>query len=72
MNNHPFEKLFYKALKKSTPDENLVLKEATSLRDKGYPPQEIYDVLKRVHDGLLSDEDQELVAEAMEEVGGYL
>lgn len=45
---HPFAQMFDKALRKSTEDDNLVLEEAEALRKKGYPVQEIYDVLKNL------------------------
>jgi len=69
---HPFAHLFEKALKHSSPQENLVLEEAEALRKKGYRPVEIYSVLEKLHQELLSDRDMALVKEALEEFSTYL
>ena len=64
---HPFEKLFELALKKSTREENYVLNEAEKLKEKGYPVDEIYTVLKKLQNSLIQDADVEIVTEATEE-----
>ncbi len=64
--------MFEKALKKSTPNDNMVLEVAESLRQKGYGVQEIYDVLKKLHRELVRDEDSEIVGEAAEEFSKHL
>ena len=70
--SHPFSTMFEKALKKSTPEDNLVLEEAEALRKKGYSVQEIYDVLDKLHRELIQDRDTEIVGEAVEEFSKYL
>ena len=70
--NHPFEKIFNKALRKSTPEENLVLEEAESLRAKNYSPEEIYSVLTHLRDALIQDKERNIVVEACEEFEKYL
>lgn len=69
---HPFSIMFEKALKKSTPEENLVLEEAEQLRKKGYSVQEIYEVLQELHHELVQDKDIEIVGEAAEEFSKYV
>jgi hypothetical protein len=69
---HPFEKMFDKALKKSTPLDNEVLVVAEKLREKGYSPEEIGTVLKKLHKSLIQPEDSEIVGEALEEFNQYL
>lgn len=69
---HPFEKMFDKALRKSTPEENLVLEEAEALRAKGYSVSEIYDVLLHLRGALVQDKDRAIVNEATEEFSRYL
>lgn len=69
---HPFAKMFTAALRKSTLEENLVLKEAEKLREKGYSPQEIYRVLQSCGAGLIDDMESEIVADAVEEFGEYV
>jgi len=64
---HPFVKIIYQALKKSTEYENLVLEEAEKLRAKGYPELEIREVLLSVRKGLLEEKDIEIMEEALEE-----
>lgn len=66
--SHPFERMFEKALKKSTADDNLVHKEALKLIEKGYHEDEICGVLLKLEKGLIDDNDAELVREAREEV----
>jgi SOS response regulatory protein OraA/RecX len=68
--SHPFEKLFEKALKKSSVDENMVLKEAQKLLEKGYRPEEICTVLKKLEGALIDDGEASIVREAREEVCG--
>lgn len=72
MATHPFEKMFEKALKKSTLDENLVLLEAEDLRRKGYGVDEIHGVLVHLRDSLIGDADVEILKEATEEFSRYL
>ena len=69
---HPFYKILYKALGNSTADDNLVLKEAEKIREKGYSAEEIYGVLQKLREGLLDDADIEIVDEALEEFEGYV
>lgn len=64
--------MFEKALKQSSPEENLVFNEAEMLRTKGYSPLEIYAVLEKLHQELVSDADSEIVGEALEEFRTYL
>lgn len=70
--SHPFSKLFEKALAKSRGDENVVLGEAEKLRERGYSPREIYDVLDTLKKQLIADADVAIVREALEEFGQYL
>jgi hypothetical protein len=65
---HPFEAMFERALKKSTPNENLIVKEAQKLLEKGYRSDEVCGVLLKLEKSLISDSDAELVREAREEV----
>lgn len=69
---HPFSKLFDAALRRSTPEDNQVLKEAEQLRAKGYSAQEIYEVLVKMRQELVRDEDHEVAREAAEEMSRYL
>ncbi|MCD5381852.1 MAG: hypothetical protein LR017_00875 [Candidatus Pacebacteria bacterium] len=69
---HPFTKLFDTALKKSTYEENFVLKEALKIKERGYNPAEIHRVLETLQQGLIDDADAEIVAEAVEEIERYL
>lgn len=69
---HPFSKLFDAALKRSTPTDNHVLKEAELLRAKGYGVEEIYAVLLKMQQELVRDEDHEVAREAAEEMSRYL
>ncbi len=72
MSSHPFEHMFEKALRKSTPEENVVLEEAEALRQKGYSIDEIYAVLTTLKNSLIQDKDISIVAEAAEEFSRYL
>ena len=69
---HPFEKMFYKALKKCTKVHNEVIVVATGLKDKGYSPREIAEVLQKLYKGLIDKEEIELVSEALSEFQHYL
>jgi predicted Zn-ribbon and HTH transcriptional regulator len=68
--SHPFEKLFEKTLKKSTNDDNLVLKEATKLLEKGYKRNEVCGVLSKLEKSLIDENLETIVREAQEEVCG--
>lgn len=70
--SHPFEKMFEKALAKSKGDENHVLGEAEMLRERGYAPREIYDVLVKLKQSLLIEAEEKIVAEAIEEFAQYV
>ncbi len=65
---HPFEKIFEKALKKSTVDENLVTKEAEKVLEKGYRREEVCAVLLKLEKSLIDDTEARIVREAREEV----
>lgn len=67
---HPFSVLFEKALKKSTTEDNLILKEATKLIDKGYRLEEVCSVLLKLEKNLIDDREALLVREAREEMCG--
>jgi hypothetical protein len=69
---HPFEKMFEKALRKSTTDENLVLEQAEDLRQKGYSVEEIYSVLTHLRDALIQDKDRSILVETCDEFEKYL
>jgi len=64
---HPFSKMFEKALKKSSSEENFVLHEAEKLRAKGYSVGEIMKVLEGCRAGRIDDTETEIVEEAIEE-----
>ncbi len=66
--SHPFERMFEKALKKSSPEENLIIKEAAKLIEKGYRAEEVCEVLLKLEKSLIDDAEAELVREAREEV----
>ncbi len=66
---HPFEKMFLSALKKSSVDENVVLKEAEKLIQKGYAPTEVHAVLSKLAAGLIADDEVEIITDALEELG---
>ncbi len=70
--SHPFTRLFDTALNKSSLDNNLVLKEAEKIKEKGYRPEEILGVLNRLHEGLIDDGESEIVGEAVEEFSRYV
>ena len=69
---HPFSVMFEKALKKSTTQDNLVLEVAEDLRKKGYDVHEIYEVLKKLHEELLGDDDVEIIGEVLAEFETYI
>ncbi len=69
---HPFEKILEKAIEKSRGDENHVLGEAEKLKEKGYSPREIYDVLRKLKVSLVSDAEEAIVGEALEEFSQYV
>jgi hypothetical protein len=69
---HPFEKMFDKALKKSTLEYNEVLVEAEKLKTKGYRVEEIATVLTKLHKSLIDKTEAEIVGEAAEEFSRYL
>ncbi len=68
---HPFAKIFERALKKSSPEENFITVEAGKILEKGYSPAEIYMVLKKLQGSLIADEDAAMVEEAIEELNEY-
>ncbi len=70
--SHPFEKMFEKAIAKSRGDENHVLGEAERLMELGYAPLEIYTVLKKLKGALISDSDEAIVGEALEEFSQHV
>lgn len=65
---HPFSTLFENALTKSTPEENLVMKEAEDLLEKGYSIREVSGVLKQMLIGRIDDDESALIREALEAV----
>ena len=69
---HPFEKLFYKALKKSTETHNEVIVVAAGLLGKGYAPKEVAGVLAGLAKGLIDKDDSELTKEAYDYVAASL
>jgi hypothetical protein len=70
--SHPFEKMFDRAIKKSTPLENAVLIEAERLREKGYSAEEIIAVLRKLEKSLIDKDEAEVVGEAVEEFSRYV
>ena len=69
---HPFAQMFEKALKRSSEQENFVLEEARGLRQKGYSPEEIYEVLAQMHREFLSESDREIIGEVLDEFATYM
>lgn len=69
---HPFEKMFDKALAKSTEFDNAVLTEAEKLLEKGYSGFEIGGVLSKLERSLIDRKEAEIVREALEEFKQYL
>ena len=68
---HTFEKLFDKAVRQSTEDENQVCDVAEDLRSRGYNPCEIAEVLKRLEKKLVDASEAALVHEAYELMEGW-
>ncbi len=66
--SHPFEKMFERALKKSSPDENLIVIEAQKLLGKGYREAEVCSVLLKLENSLIDDTEARYVREARNEV----
>lgn len=66
--SHPFEKIFEKALKKNSEEENSVLKEAEKLIEKGYRAEEVCSVIMKLEKSLIDDKDAAIVHEVWEEV----
>ena len=69
---HPFEKMFDKALKESTPFSNEVLIQAEKLKEKGYRGEEIAQVLNKLQKSLIDNNEAEIVGEALEEFRHFL
>ncbi len=67
---HPFISFFDKALKKSTLEENMVLREALKLREKGYRDEEVGEVLRMFTKSLIDDREASIAREALEEFLG--
>jgi hypothetical protein len=65
---HPFEKIFERALKKSSDERNHIAEEAARLIEKGYPAHEVCGVLTKLEKSLIDDREAQLVREACEEV----
>lgn len=65
--SHPFEKMFERALKSGS-DENLVIKEAKKLLDKGYSPKEVCGVLLKLEKSLIDETEAEIIRDAREEI----
>ena len=61
---HPFEKMFSKALQKSSLETNLVFAEAKKLLEKGYRKEEILTVLQKLHKSLIDETEEQIVSEA--------
>ena len=69
---HPFERLLEKQIPNSRGDENAVLGEAERLMEQGYTPKEIYGVLLKLKQSLISPADEAIVAYALEEFSQYV
>jgi len=69
---HPFEKMFDKALAKSTEFDNAVLTEAERLQEKGYSSIEIAGILDKLARSLIDEKEAKIVIEALEEFKHYL
>ena len=67
-----FYKMLYNALQDSTLENNLVLKEAEKIKDKGYSTEEIYGLLQRLQTGLIDEAETEIANEAAEEFSRHL
>jgi len=64
---HPWGRMLDKALRKSKPEDNLVLEKAEELLEKGYRAEEIFEVLLRLEKSLIDDKDAAILKEAVEE-----
>lgn len=69
---HPFEAMFSRALKRSTSETNLVLREAEKLREKGYAPLEILTVLRKMKISRIDETEESIVGEAAEVFESYV
>lgn len=67
---HPFEKMFDAALKKSTPELNVVEKEARKILEKGYRQEEICAVLLKLEKSLIDDREIEIIHDAYTSICG--
>ncbi len=65
---HPFQKIFYRAVKKSTEEENLVYMQAMKILKKGYSPTEILTVLTALQKSLVSDTEGAVVQHAIDTI----
>ena len=65
---HPFQKIFYRAVKKSTEEENLVYMQAMKILKKGYSPTEILTVLTALQKSLISDTESAVVQNAIDTI----
>jgi len=64
--------MIYKKLQDSTLADNLVLKEAVKIKEKGYAVNEINEILLKIREGLLDDSDIEIADDAIEEFSVYV
>jgi len=64
--SHPFTKLFMQALRKSTEEDNLVLKKAEEILGRGYSKEEVVSVLIKLRIGLLDQKEEDIVADALD------
>lgn len=64
---HPWGKMFDRALRQSTLEDNLVFVKAEELREKGYRAEEIAEVLERLRKSLIEEQEEQILAEALEE-----
>jgi hypothetical protein len=64
--SHPFTKIFEKALRKSSLEENFVLEEAKKLCKKGYSFAEVSSVLQKLAQALIDARESEIVHDAEE------
>lgn len=72
---HSFSRIFEQALKKSTPDDNVVLLEAEKIVKKGYSKIEVLGILEKLIRGRIDEDEASILAEARdtlcEEDGGF-
>lgn len=64
---HPWGKMFDRALRKSTREDNRVLEKAEELHEKGYRAEEIAEVLERLAKSLVDEEEERVVRYALED-----